>query len=307
MTVVSVIIPTYNNSQVIGRAVSSAVRQTLRDIQIIVVDDGSTDNTQEIVSNLSDSRIGYIRLAENRGSGAARNRGLQIAKGRYIAFLDSDDEWHPSKLERQVRLMESLPDEWGACQVGGMIIKDGFRQAEFRPRRDLAADAFRNLALGKLTFLTSGIMVRSSCLESIGVFDESLRRGQDIDFLLRLFMVYKLAVIEIPLITFHQQTDKKLGDSVEHARLRILAKHEETIRRLLGERVARQFRSVHLLDIADAEFRSGQATKGVKYLISALSYHPVVSPGRLLRLLLSAMGLLANVKSLLRRMARPVC
>ena len=100
--VVSVIIPTYNRAHLIGRAIRSVLDQTYQDWELIVVDDASTDDIPGIVKGFTDGRVKYIRHDENKGAAAARNTGIQAARGAYIAFLDSDDEWLPEKLERQV-------------------------------------------------------------------------------------------------------------------------------------------------------------------------------------------------------------
>jgi len=96
---ISVIIPSYNRANTIGRAIQSALSQSYQDFEIIVIDDGSTDHTEEVIRSFQDSRIRYIRHNRNRGGSAARNTGIHAARGEYIAFLDSDDEWLPQKLE----------------------------------------------------------------------------------------------------------------------------------------------------------------------------------------------------------------
>lgn len=106
---VSVIIPAYNCEAYAGEAVGSALAQTYRDVEVIVVDDGSTDDTPDVLAAISDPRLHVIRQP-NRGISAARNAGLDAATGAYIAFLDADDRWLPTKLERQLRLMEAEPD-----------------------------------------------------------------------------------------------------------------------------------------------------------------------------------------------------
>jgi len=110
---VSVIISTYNRAHLIGRAIQSVLNQTYQDFEVIVVDDGSTDNTEEIVKSFNDPRIRYIRHEKNKGAAAARNTGIKAARGKYIAFQDSDDEWLPEKLEKQMKVFENAPPEAG--------------------------------------------------------------------------------------------------------------------------------------------------------------------------------------------------
>ena len=103
---VSVIIPTYNREKLIKRSIESVLAQTYADLECIVVDDGSTDNTQSVVEAIPDHRVKYVKLPEGKGANAARNFGVSIAKGEYIAFQDSDDLWDPEKLERQLAFMK---------------------------------------------------------------------------------------------------------------------------------------------------------------------------------------------------------
>ena len=106
---VTVIIPTYNRANQISRAIHSVQAQSYKHWELLIVDDASNDDTAKIISNIADSRIQYIRHETNQGAAAARNTALAQAKGEYIAFLDSDDEWIPAKLEKQVIYFEQLP------------------------------------------------------------------------------------------------------------------------------------------------------------------------------------------------------
>jgi glycosyltransferase involved in cell wall biosynthesis len=111
---VSCIIPTYNRAHIVGRAIQSVLNQTYKNIEVIVVDDGSQDNTQEVVLSIKDERVRYIRLHRNFGAAFARNIGIANARGEFVAFLDSDDCFLPEKIEKQVELM--LKDEsTGVC------------------------------------------------------------------------------------------------------------------------------------------------------------------------------------------------
>ena len=103
---ISVIIPTHNREKTIKKSIDSVLCQTYNNIEIIVVDDKSTDNTEEVINSIKDNRIKYIKLDENKGACFARNKGIELAQGKYIAFQDSDDEWLPQKLEIQLRYLE---------------------------------------------------------------------------------------------------------------------------------------------------------------------------------------------------------
>lgn len=104
---VSIILPSYNRVDTISRAIESVSNQTYKNYELIVVDDGSTDNTEEVIGSLRIPKLTYIKHTCNKGAAAARNTGLEVAKGEYLAFQDSDDEWHPDKLEKQIAIMKS--------------------------------------------------------------------------------------------------------------------------------------------------------------------------------------------------------
>jgi len=124
MPKISVISPTYNRAHLITRAVHSVLNQTYQDFEYIVVDDASTDNTEEVIKGFKDERIKYIKHEKNRGPSAARNTGIKAAKGEYIGFLDSDDEWLPEQAEKQVSKFLESPDNVGVIYCGHVVISD---------------------------------------------------------------------------------------------------------------------------------------------------------------------------------------
>lgn len=136
---VSVIIPTYNRAHLVGRAIQSVLNQTYKDFELIIVDDGSTDNTEDIIKKYQkkDERIKYIRRKKNKGGSVARNTGINAAIGEYIAFLDSDDEWLTEKLERQMKVFKSTSSEVGVVYSGFFRINDRRNEIEsiFNPKK----------------------------------------------------------------------------------------------------------------------------------------------------------------------------
>lgn len=110
---VSVVIPTYNRAALLGRSIRSVLGQSYKDFELIVIDDGSTDETSHVVADFADPRIRYLPLPHNTGAGAARNAGVRVARGKFLAFQDSDDEWLPSKLAKQISAFESGPARLG--------------------------------------------------------------------------------------------------------------------------------------------------------------------------------------------------
>lgn len=198
MTGVSVIIPTYNSSSFIVDAITSINNNDYKDIEIIIVDDGSTDSTVEIINSLS----GNIKLftQKNSGRGMARNNGVKHAEGKYIAFLDHDDLLETSSLSERVNYLEDHQDI-------GWVFTDAMefdKSGELRlflnqfPWLDLGNDHFCQLLKGCFP-LTSTIMIRSELMRQVGGFNTAIDYGDDIELFLRLFLISKVGMIRKPL------------------------------------------------------------------------------------------------------------
>jgi len=198
---VSVVIPAYNRAHSIGQAIQTVLNQTYQDLEIIVVDDGSSDNTEGVVRGLKDIRIRYIRHEKNKGATAARNTGIKAAKGEYIAFQDSDDEWLPQKLEKQMKVFEKVPPKVGVVYTGFLRIVNG--KKEYIPYSWVVqkeGDIHKELLKGSF-ITTPSLVVRKKCFEKAGMFDERLPRLQDWELVLRLSKYYDFKFIEEPLLT----------------------------------------------------------------------------------------------------------
>jgi GT2 family glycosyltransferase len=202
---VTVVVPTYNRADVLPRAIRSVLAQTFPSLECVVVDDASTDGTAAVVEAVDDPRLRYVCHERNRGGSAARNTGLAQARGTYVAFLDSDDEWHPEKLARQVGLLEARGDPWVAAYCGFERVRTG-------PTRRLRGAVDRLLPGGetvgteggaelvadslRLAFSTGGsstLLVRTDVCRGMGGFDESFDRQQDWEFRNRLLREGSLA------------------------------------------------------------------------------------------------------------------
>jgi len=185
---VSVVIPTYNRAEMLAQALRSVRAQTFTDYEIVIVDDGSTDGTAEVVGSFTDERIKYLRQ-ENRGSSAARNAGIDWAEGKYVAFLDSDDAWLPEKLEVQVAAFERHPtvglvscrsltiDPSNECVLPLELLRP--------PGDEIVADFHREIIVSN-RFMTPALVVKREIIERVGGFDESLRYAQDWDLWIRI-------------------------------------------------------------------------------------------------------------------------
>lgn len=203
---VSVIIPTYNRANVLGRAVRSVLDQDYRDFEIIVVDDGSTDNTEQVVRAFDKPQIKYVRHEKNMGPAVARNTGIGHARGKYIAFQDSDDEWFPEKLGRQVQVFETASERVGAVYTGFWRIGDSSRKYEPRRREKLQGDIHKELLRGN--FLgTPTILVKKECFKSLGLFDEKLFHLEDWEAWLRISTKYEFHLIDEGLVECFESPD----------------------------------------------------------------------------------------------------
>jgi len=189
---ISVIIPTYNRADRIGVAVESVLAQTDRDWELIIVDDGSTDDTETVVQSFDDDRIKYIRQ-ENHGVSAARNQGIKRARGGLIAFLDSDDRWEPRKSEVQRRFFESHPDVH-ICQTEEKWIRNGLRVNPMKKHKKPSGWIFKE-CLDLCVVSPSAVMLRCGVFDSIGLFDETLAACEDYDFWLRSSLVFEIVTL----------------------------------------------------------------------------------------------------------------
>ncbi|HDR7592040.1 hypothetical protein BK735_07995 [Bacillus mycoides] len=182
---ISVVVPTYNRSELIKRTIDSVLAQTYTNFELIIVDDASTDNTEDIVNEYHDDRIKFIKLNENSKGTKPRNMGIKESKGDYIALLDSDDEWLPNKLESQLNFLRAFNDDNMVCFTD--LILKGTKKTVYSNNRDLFEneDISEYIFLGKNWVQTSTYMF-SSKLGKQTLFNPTLKKHQDWDFCLRL-------------------------------------------------------------------------------------------------------------------------
>jgi glycosyltransferase involved in cell wall biosynthesis len=217
---VSAIIPTYNRAATIERAVKSILMQSWRSMEVIVVDDGSTDGTAEVLTPYRD-RINLI-CQNNRGPSAARNTGIKAAKGEIISFLDSDDTWLPDKTERQVRLLQATASSGVKCCVCNAKMMMGtravtsFARVGLRPtqREGVWINPAEVLINGSL-FFNQVVAVRREMLEKTAFFREDLRIMEDYDLALRLSLMGPWAFIADPLVVWHGDAGNSLYRSAK--------------------------------------------------------------------------------------------
>jgi len=195
MPEVSVIIPTYNRREFLREALTSVLAQTYHDFELIVVDDGSDDDTAAVVQEFAGVR--YV-FQPNHGVSAARNRGVALSSGALLAFLDSDDLWQPRKLEQQVAFFSAHPHA-RICQTEELWLRHGVRVNPHAKHRKAGGDIFaRSLALCLVS--PSAVMLRRELFEQVGGFDETLPACEDYDLWLRIAATEPVYLIETPLV-----------------------------------------------------------------------------------------------------------
>lgn len=203
---VSVIIPAFNRNHTLPRALASVVRQTFSDLEIIVIDDASTQPVEEIVGSCRDARMRIVVHRRNRGANAARNTGIRAASGTYVAFLDSDDEWDENKLKVQVKALEEAPAAVGAHYTGlTAFLEDGTEKFRTSTRLsgNLRSILLRQNEIGPL----SSFMVRRSVLDHVGGFDEDLPSSQDWELYIRIAQSYEFVSTSASLVRYHLGRD----------------------------------------------------------------------------------------------------
>ena len=197
---VSVVIPTFNRASRLEVALESVLAQSLPPLEVIVVDDGSTDETRELVSAKFAGHVSYY-YQPNRGVSAARNLGIQRSTGNWIAFLDSDDEWLPDKLQRQVDALQSN-SQYRFCHTDEIWIRNGRRVNPANKHQKYGGYIFER-CLPLCVISPSSVLLHRDCFNEIGCFDEGLPACEDYDFWLRYCARYPVLYVDTPLLVKH--------------------------------------------------------------------------------------------------------
>ena len=199
---ISVVIPVHNQAKTLARALKSVLEQCVDDLEIIVVDDGSTDEIAAVMAEFENPRVAYLRQ-QNHGPAAARNAGIRASHGELIAFLDADDFWLPGKLKAQLAAMKTTGRRFSFC--GSHVVDEHEKVTASRPAN--ADDgSFFKLIWGN-ALATPTMVIKRELLDECGVFDESLRSGEDWDLWLRLSLKETPAVVEQPLVAVQSEKD----------------------------------------------------------------------------------------------------
>lgn len=250
------------------RALRSVMCQSFDDLEIIVVDDGSTDDTTAIVEAAQVPNLTLIRHPQNQGAAAARNTGIRASRGRYVAFLDSDDVWAPEKLSRQLSKLEHTQADIMACTSGYWLHRHGTKVSI---PNDLSPGQFRQQILFGCSISPGAtLVVDRRVFDKIGFFDVTLRRLEDWDWLLRFAEHYDMTSVTEPLADVYLEPTSR-PELVLDALRRIRTTH---LRRLSSWTARRQLLSSVLVEHAAVMNRSGKPLHAVLIILASLLLYP---------------------------------
>ena len=228
MPSISVVVPTYNAEHTIFKTVKSVQKQTFSDLEIIVINDGSTDRTLELLQSITDQRL-KIFSYKNGGLPVARNRGISHARGEFISFIDADDLWTPDKLELQLAALQQHP-EAGVAYSWNSYFMDGQEESVF-PYDPVffEGNVYDKLLVNNIVGNGSNILVRRKAIESVGEFEPTLKSCEDWDFYIRLAAKWHFVVVTKHQILYRQSSNAMTSkvDVMEKEALRIVEKAYE--------------------------------------------------------------------------------
>jgi glycosyltransferase involved in cell wall biosynthesis len=302
---VSVILPVYNRMGLVERAVRSVLNQTYPELELIVIDDASTDNTKETLKHILDERIKIIQHKENLGAAAARNTGMKVARGEYIAFQDSDDVWLPEKLERQMAVFGNSTKEIGAVYVGLWRVNLAGGQDPLQKLGDSKTyipydwasnkegDIHKELLKRNFIPLPS-VIIRKECLEKAGVFDKNLPMLQDWEFFIRLSSYYKFKYIDQPLVLsfFTPESISTAPEAYVKALELIITKHFEEFRK------DRRMVAEYFFYLGSHLYHNHDYARGLSYFAKATIFNPTLIRPEISFFLLNACQLVARSRKL---------
>lgn len=225
---VTIITPTYNRGHLLERAINSVLTQTYKNWELLVVDDASTDNTADVMSQFTDERIRYIHYGVNGGNAKARNVGVKNAKGDYIAFVDSDDEYHPTYLDKAIKLLHFSPDSsflWAGTRT--VAVDKTYKESIWIPT---VQNHFNQFLYQLHVGIGRGFLIKKQCFEHL-TFDENLRTAVDTDFLIRLRQKFNFTVLQEVLLNIHTQPGSVRSNYSEKKKSYniIIKKHQDLI------------------------------------------------------------------------------
>ncbi|TAJ43693.1 glycosyltransferase family 2 protein [Methanofollis fontis] len=274
---VSVIIPTYNRGNRITNAIDSVLNQTYRNIELIIVDDGSTDNTEDIVSMYinKDERVKYIKHEYNKGGSSARNTGIKHSYGQYVCFLDSDDKWLPSKLECQLIHLGRKGSDYAAIYCEAVNNKKALTSVLFEfSRRKLPREGgfelIKSVFLNNVRHTGSTLLIHRDAILAMGGFDETFKRHQDREFLITFLRDQKLAYLDQPLVILDKGERDLSPEVLIEVKQKFFKKFEREIDYFEMNGVPISL--LQYLELSGFCFKKDNAKLGMQYFLKSFDY-----------------------------------
>jgi glycosyltransferase involved in cell wall biosynthesis len=267
VTLVSVVIPTYERATLVGGAIETALAQTHDEIEVIVVDGGSTDGTLDVLDRYTDDeRVTVLHDDPNGGIAGARNRGVAAASGAFVCPLDDDDRWYPTKVERQLAVFGQRGPRCGVVYSGGVARRNGRVVRTYSPWRSgrIYPEILADFGLNPY----SSHMIRRACFERVGGYDTAFPHGEDWDFCIRVARAYEFAAVSDPLVErrLHDgNRSQSFGDTTDMDLVR--RKYEEEIARYPD--IERQFVTRWYRRRSRVHAERGEYAKGVSLSLRA--------------------------------------
>jgi glycosyltransferase involved in cell wall biosynthesis len=266
---ISVVLPTYNRGHVLPRAIGSVLRQTYQDFELLVIDDGSSDDTEKLISKYSDARIRYVKHARNLGQAPATNTGVRLALGTYISIIHSDDEWLPQMLEKifskfsMDRDVGCVYTQYGIVDIGGRVKLAN----DFSLEGYIYKDA---LAQGYITLPTT-LSVRRTCFDVVGMFSQDNNVCMDDDMCFRLAKQFKFGLVREILGVVHVDAGGRISDHAANTAddyYKLFKKYSDEIIRYCGRKVmAKHYTTSGLLYL-----RARNRKRALRALLEGLNY-----------------------------------
>ncbi len=288
---VSVIIPTYKRPGKLGRAIESVLNQTYNNLEIIIVDDNNEgsvyrEQTEKFMERYKkESKIIYLKHQQNKNASAARNTGLKRSKGKYIAFLDDDDEFLPTKLEKQIDELSKQKDDWGGCYCHYTYYyhKKLIKKVKKSDEGDLS---YKLLSKKNPIAAGSTLLIRREAFEKTGFFDESFERHQDWEYMLRFFRNYKLKVVDKNLVNIHISKKNKnvMAEKILKSKKMLFMKFKDIINNLSVKKQKDVYYQQYI-ELANLLLQGSEYKLGLKFYKKANKYKRVSIKNKILFLI----------------------
>ena len=273
---VSIIIPTYNRADLLPRTIGSVLNQTFRNFELIVVDDGSTDNTREVVKKFEekDLRVKYIWQENSGGPAKPKNTGIKVAKGKFIAFLDDDDEWLPEKLEKQIKLFRNTSNNLAFVGCNILVIEEEKNKIIKRVKMSNYSKGvfFKKLLEGNFIFTSSSVLIKKEVLDKVGFFDTNLKYADDWDLWVRVSEHFSFSFVPEYLLKYylHQK-----GITINLNPAKEAEEHQYILKKF--QRYYKKYPSIysiHLRKLASRYCTSDKMKEGRRTYIKAIRVYP---------------------------------